>query len=110
MTIAVLVAHRASSRCCSSSSRIAMSLTRLPIVDLTALSMSLIQPLLQSRHTFLVLKFGPAQRFGGAVTVFQYSVGDLESAPKDEMSQSGHASSLVPAAFLQKRQTLDVAI
>lgn len=86
-----------------------MSLTRLPIVGLTPVSKSLIQPLLQSRHTFFVLKFGPAQRFGGAVTVFQYSVGDLESAPTDEMSQSGHASSLLRAGLLQKRQTLDVA-
>jgi hypothetical protein len=85
-----------------------MSLTRLPIVARTALSNPLIHPLLQGWQTFLVVNLGPCQRFGGAVTVFQYSVGDFESAPTDEMSQTGHTSSLFPAGLVQKRQTRDV--
>jgi hypothetical protein len=110
ITIAVFTPHCANTRCCTSSSVIEMSLTRPPIVDLTAVSRSLIQPLLHSRQIFLVLNFGPAHRFGGELTVFQYSVGDFESAPTDVMSQSGQASSSVPARFGQKRQTRDIAI
>jgi hypothetical protein len=87
-----------------------MSLTRLPIVARIALSNPLIHPLLQTRQTFLVVNSGPCQRFGGAFTVFQYSVGDPGSPPTDEMSQSGHACSLFPAGLVQKRQTRDVAI
>src|SRR6266571_2717658 len=102
MTIAVLTAHRANARCCSASRSIAMSLMRPPIMRLAVPSRVLIQPLLQSRQTFLVVNFGPAQRFGGAVTVFQNSVGETGSAPTDFMTHSGHASSSVPARFGQK--------
>ena len=72
------------------------------------LSRVLIHPLLQSRQSFFVVNFGPAQRLGGAVTVFQNSVGDTVSAPTDLMTHSGHASSSVPARFGQKRQILTV--
>jgi hypothetical protein len=85
-----------------------MSLRRPPIVGLTAVSRLLIHPLLQSRQSFRVVNFGPGQRFGGAVTVFQNSVGETGSAPTDLMTQSGHASSSVPARFGQKRQTRTV--
>ncbi len=79
---------------------------RPPIVRLTVLSRVLIHPMLQSRQTFRVVNFGQRQRFGAAFTVFQNSVGETGSAPTDLVTQSGHASSSVPARFGQKRQTL----